>query len=57
MKKNYQYIQPCIKVFAVHPSRIMAASAIPVTENGDADAKRATFFFDDSDDDDADYSW
>ena len=47
MKKNYQYIQPCIKVFAVHPSRIMAASAIPVTENGDADAKSCNDFFDD----------
>ena len=44
MKKNCHYIQPNIKVFKTSHATIMAASAIEVTENGEADAKAADYF-------------
>ena len=40
MTHQKHYIQPTVMTIAVHVPSIMAASAIPVSENGDADAKR-----------------
>ena len=57
MKTGTFYIRPTVTVFNIKPSRIMASSSIPVTENGEADAKRATFFFGNDDEEEQDYSW
>ena len=39
MSKNTLYIKPNIQVVTLSPMPIMAGSAIPVSENGEADAK------------------
>lgn len=53
MKHQKDYIQPDIRTIAIHVPSIMAASAIPVSENGDADAKRNNMqFMEDTEDDD-----
>jgi len=39
ISKRTLYIQPNIKVISIKYQPIMAASAISVTENGEADAK------------------
>lgn len=45
MTHQKHYIQPTVWTIAVHVPSIMAASAIPVSENGDADAKRNNMQF------------
>lgn len=45
MTHQKHYIQPTVMTIAVHVPSIMAASAIPVSENGDADAKRNNMQF------------
>ena len=45
MAHQKDYIQPNIRTIAIHIPSIMAASAIPVSENGDADAKRNNMQF------------
>ena len=53
MEHQKDYIQPDIRTIAIHVPSIMAASAIPVSENGDADAKRNNMqFMEDTEDDD-----
>ncbi len=45
MNKNTLYIKPNIQVVTLSPMPIMAGSAIPVSENGEADAKANGSFF------------
>lgn len=53
MAHQKDYIQPDIRTIAIHVPSIMAASAIPVSENGDADAKRNNMpFMEESEEDD-----
>jgi len=53
MTHQKDYIQPNIRTIAIHVSSIMAASAIPVSENGDADAKRNNMpFMEETEEDD-----
>ena len=53
MTHQKHYIQPTVMTIAIHVPSIMAASAIPVSENGDADAKRNNMpFLEESEEDD-----
>ena len=53
MAHQKDYIQPNIRTIAIHIPSIMAASAIPVSENGDADAKRNNMpFMEETEEDD-----
>ena len=53
MTHQKYYIQPTVMTIAVHVRSIMAASAIPVSENGDADAKRNNMpFMEETEEDD-----
>ena len=53
MAHQKDYIQPDIRTIAILVPSIMAASAIPVSENGDADAKRNNMpFLEESEEDD-----
>lgn len=45
MRRKTYYRHPTIKVIAVRPLPILAASAIPVSENGEADAKANNTYF------------
>jgi len=54
MTHQKYYIQPIVMTIVVHVPSIMAASAIPVSENGDADAKRNNMqFMEETEEDDA----
>ena len=53
MTHQKYYIQPTVMTIAVHVPSIMVASAIPVSENGDADAKRNNMpFLEETEEDD-----